>query len=66
MGNNLDSTKVNNLFNISKAADHLGVCRKTVYNWMNKGIIMPSVWYGQRKYFTLEDLSKCQRPVRAK
>ena len=52
-----DNANLKKHFNISKAAKKIGVTRQTMHNWIKKGIALPSVIIGGRKYFSEQDIN---------
>lgn len=45
-------------YNITKAAEKLGVVRQTIYNWIEKGWITPKRDYRNYPVFTDDDIEK--------
>lgn len=54
---NLDKKISDRYLTINQTAEYFAVSRRTVYNWLDKGLIKPARKFG-KPYFKIEDLEK--------
>lgn len=56
--------KFENLLNITKAAQYIGVTRPTFYNVIKKFNLMPAAKIGQMSLFDIRDLNKIKEKLK--